>query len=589
MKKLILSLLVSFTFLSLSTSITSAQSWPYVVNNFKSEILVNEDSSLTITENIEVYFNEERHGIFRTIPTIYKGSEKTINSRLSVLSVTDQAGERYEYDVEREGNDVQIKIGDPDSYVTGTRIYNIKYKVRNIIQRFPDHDEIYWNVAGDGWDTTLDNVSAAVTSNYAEVTKIRCYAGAVGTKDENCNSNFTKEKADFGSFVTLGQGSDMTIVVALNKNNNLNFSPTIGNIISDYWAYPLAFLPFLTMLYMWFKRGRDIRYKSDNIYTTPKNKATETLPIFGKREFLPMVYSPIAGLTPAEIGTLIDERVDIHDVVAEITELGRLGYLRIKKLNIKFAKDDYLITKIENPTSPSGFREARLRDYQKYLLDSIFSFGDTDGEVKLSELKRKFYTKLEEFRKKLYEDMSDKKYFAESPEKTRIKWFIIFGILEVISFIFIISFVDSTGDFWPFVVLILLSLPAAFLAYKMPRRTPEGYAFYRQIEGLKFYLGKGKWREEIKEKQLFLDEILPLAISLGVVKKLAQDMQDLGVKEPSYFSGGGVAWASSFNSFNTSAGSSLVTGSSSSGGWSGGSGFSGGGGGGFGGGGGGSW
>ena len=84
--------------------------------------------------------------------------------------------------------------------------------------------------------------------------------------------------------------------------------------------------------------------------------------------------------------------------------------------------------------------------------------------------------------------------------------------------------------------------------------------------------------------------MLPLAISLGVVTKLAKDMKDLGIEPPKYFQGMMISsFANDLNNFNSAALSGLTMSPSGSSSWSGGSGFSGGGGGGFGGGGGGSW
>ena len=286
---------------------------PYVVQNFHSNITINQDTSLTVEETIDVTFNEQRHGIFRTIPVVYRGNGRVINSRLAVLSVND------EYETSREGDSIQIKIGDPDEYVVGQKTYKIAYRVRRIIQRFDTHDELYWNVAGADWDTNILNASATVASGFAKVTKTECYLCREVSKNENSVS--------FESDSVLGNGTDMTIVVALNKTNQLSFATTTGELILDNWGYFIAILPILAISIIWFKRGRDIRYISDNVYYDPKNKTTEKTPVFNKREFLPMVYSPIAGLTPSEVGTLVDERVDIHDVVAEIVELGRLGYL----------------------------------------------------------------------------------------------------------------------------------------------------------------------------------------------------------------------------------------------------------------------
>jgi uncharacterized membrane protein len=573
--------LLSFAFLLLPKP-ALAQGEAYVINNFNSEITINQDSSITVAETIEVYFNEERHGIFRNIPVVYRTEDRVINSKLNVISVVDENGRKYKYETSRSGDGIQIKIGDGDVYVEGLKTYVITYRARNIIQRYQDYDELYWNVAGDGWDASILSAQATVKSEFATIDNIQCFSGLVGV-DTKCESlAHDGNSAEFASGTVLGNGSDMTIVVGLDDDNSLIFATTNRDIISDYWGYPIAIVPFLIMFYFWFKRGRDSRYKSDNIYYTPNNKNTENTPVFGKREFIPTVYGPIAGLTPAEVGTLVDERVDIHDVVAELVELGRLGYLKIEKIDKRFAKDDYVIKKIKDSDN-------NLRDYQKYLHESIFSFVE-NGEVRLSELKKKFYTKLEKFRDKLYTHLDERKYFDARPDKVRIKWFVIAGVLETVVFIAVISFISINYDFWPLVIVGVLSIPVFLFAFQMPKKTATGYALFRQTKGLAFYLSKGKWREEIKEKQLFLDEILPLAISLGVVSKLARDMQELGVKEPSYFAAHGAAWSSSFNSFNSSASTSMAPAKSSSGGWSGGSGFSGGSsGGGFGGGGGGSW
>lgn len=579
MRKIFLGILFAFLLFLTSTNNLFAQSEPYIIKNFHSEIDINQDASVTVTETIDVNFNVERHGIFRYVPVVYHTTDKVINSRLQVISVTDKENKRYKYEVDREGDNVEIKIGDPDEYVTGVVSYVITYRARNIIQRFEDHDELYWNVAGSGWDTQINSASATVRSQYAGIENIQCFAGLSGSNEKCETLTHNDNSAEFVSGQALGNGRDMTIVLALNKNNTLNFTKTLGDYIYGLWGYPLAIMPLLIIGFFWLKHGRDKRYTSDNIYYEPTDKSTKNVPLFGRREFLPMVYSPINGLTPAVVGTLIDERVDIHDVVAEIVELGRLGFLKIEKIDKKWAKDDYLITRKKIDTS-------KLQDYQKYLFESLFSYANDKGEVKLSELKKKFYTKLETFRNKLYTYIQEQKYFDSRPDHARILWLVIVLISLGISFFGTIIFIENTREFWPLVILLVSTLPAILLAWNMPRKTALGYSLYRQTKGLAFYLKKGKWRHVVNEKHLFLEEMLPLAISLGVVGQLARDMEELGVAPPSYFNAHSAVWASSLTSFNASASSSFVSAPSSSGG----SGFSGGSsGGGFGGGGGGSW
>ncbi len=276
--------------------------------------------------------------------------------------------------------------------------------------------------------------------------------------------------------------------------------------------------------------------------------------------------------------------------VAEVVELARLGYLKINKTEEKVflgKTKKYEFVRLKKA-------DKNLKDYQKFLLDKLFE-KSKNNKIKLSELSNKFYKHLAEYKKKLYENLVENKIFDGNPDKIRTKYLILFVVLFGLTSILRFGFIISTGNFGPLVLSMLTFIPGVFLAVSMPRKSAKGYALSRQIEGLKFYLKKGKWRHKIAEKHLFLEEVLPLAISLGVVRQLTKDMQKLAIEPPSYFAGVTTAsLAGDLNGFGSSASSIFVSSPSASGAgtWSGGSGFTSGGGsvgGGFGGGGGGSW
>jgi len=591
MKKLVFSLILFFSFSFASPAL--AASSEYTIESFESKITVNQDASLTIEETILANFHVRKHGIFRIIPIIYSATGKTIKADFKLLSITDEQGNSYPYTTPRLSQSVKLKIGDPNKTITGLNTYLIKYQIKDVLLRHKDHDEIYWNVTGSEWDTTIKKASATVSSSFAQITKVSCFAGPVGKQDKNCEADFEGSEAHFSAAIPLSWGKDLTLVVGLDKENQLIFPGLIKRITSlllNNWGYLLALAPIGFLFYFWFKKGRDLRFVSDNVFYQPESEKTRTVSLFA-REHLPSVYSPIDGLTPAEVGTILDERVDIHDVVAEIVELARLGHLEIKKIEkkklIRKKIDYWFIKKEKNITG--------LKSYQKYLLEKIFA-SNGKQKVSLSALKNKFYLHLETFKKKLYEHLAKEKIFAGNPAKIRLKWTGIFAVLIIVAFIGSVFFAIMTANSGPILLIIISIFPAIFIIKNMPRRTAWGHSLFRQSIGLRYYVNKGKWREEIAEKHLFLEEILPLAICLGVVKKLARDMAVLKVAPPAYFAGVTTTHLySDLNHFSTRAASSLVSspesqwsGKSS---WSGGSGFSSGGssGGGFGGGGGGSW
>lgn len=588
----------------------------YAITSFKSDILIEKDTSIRVTETIGVYYPNEKFGIYRNIPYIYSANGKTIRTNIDLESVRNEKGVNYMYETRKNSGDFQVKIGDPKKSIQGSYTYIITYKVSRVLQRYPNREELYWNITGHKWDTTILSSEALVTSPYAEITKVDCFAGEFQTASKDCSSDFKSSSAYFTSTKSLGNTRDFTIVISLSKENGFVFPNKIEETFyfaRDNWAYAFSLIPFLLLFYFWYTRGRDRKYAGENVYYKPYKEKVVTKPIF-YREYLPMVYSPIQGLTPSEIGTIVDQKVDINDIVAEITELARLGYLKIVRLEKdKFmGKDiDYLFVKLNDDAS-------RLADYQEYLFEKLFDKKFTNkaqeemeqwvkkdpntkeyetyvlngNAVFLSSLDKEFYAFLDTYRDKLYKHLSEDKVFDGRPDKVRQKWIAIIILLNILSGFIAMRFGEATGNYGPLIILIVFILPSFVFAFSMPRRSAWGYSLYRQIKGLSFYLNKGKWREVIAEKQLFFAEMLPIAISLGVVNKLAKDMEGLGIVPPSYFSGVQAGtFARDFSSFESKAASTIGTapsGKSSS--WSGGSGFSGGSsGGGFGGGGGGSW
>lgn len=570
----------------------------YRVENFLSEISLNQDMSLSIKETIQTTFTEQKHGIFRIIPYIYSAKGKTIKTNLEFSGVTDEMGRFIPYTVENFNQSKRLKIGDPNKTFIGKQNYIISYKVIKVIQDYGDGPELYWNVTGTEWDAPIAKAEAVVNSNFANIVKTECFG---------CPNSFSKDTAIFSG------NEGLSVVVGFDKNNQLILPSTVertGGLIADNWGYGAAILPFLIMLGMWYFKGRDKRYLTENVFYQPESKTEKNVPLIN-RPHLPLVYSPIDGLSPGEMGTIIDEKVDTKDIVAEIVELARLGYFTIEKIESKvlwMTNRDYKLTKLNKSTD-------RLREYQKYLLESLFSVRVADdvvttlilavskdtgkvpeaNVVKISDLKDHFYIHLAELRKKIYKELADEKMTDGDISKIKMIWSGWATVLNVGAFVIIsTAFVSMTGNAGPLIPFFVGALITYFIAQQMPRKTAWGYSLHRQAVGLKYYLGKGKWREEISEKRLFLEEMLPLAISLGVVNKLAADMRELEIEPPKYFQGVVLnSFVSDMSHFNSAVGSSLVTAPthySGSGSWSGGSGFSGGGGGGgFGGGGGGSW
>jgi uncharacterized membrane protein YgcG len=133
--------------------------------SYRSDIVVDRDSSLHITETlrVEAEGRDIRHGIFRDFPTSYHTrTGRHIRVGFTVESV-ERDGQAEPYDRESISGGVRIKIGDADHDVTpGEHTYVIHYTTTRQLGFFDNFDEIYWNVTGTGWMFPIDAVEARI-------------------------------------------------------------------------------------------------------------------------------------------------------------------------------------------------------------------------------------------------------------------------------------------------------------------------------------------------------------------------------------------------------------------------------------------
>ena len=102
----------------------------FIINKFHSDITIHEDSSFIVRETLEVSFERPRHGIYREIPFKYRDEfGKVITTPTRVLSVTDDSGKDWKYQVKKTGPMIYIRIGDPKQFVEGRQTYVIAYEV----------------------------------------------------------------------------------------------------------------------------------------------------------------------------------------------------------------------------------------------------------------------------------------------------------------------------------------------------------------------------------------------------------------------------------------------------------------------------
>ncbi len=553
------------------------------IESFDARIQMDAESALEVEESIVYDFGGvERHGIYRDIPIRYGARGGNYTLRISDISVVDENGVPYEFEASHRGNYEDIKIGSADVLLAGRRTFVIRYRIQRAINFFPQRDELYWNVTGDDWSVPIGRASVRVmfpTEITAGTTQAACYAGAAGATGGCVAANFlpaaSGDKVNGAYFAAgaLEAGEEMTVVVGLPKGTVRqptpleNFLATLG----DNWILLLPLLVFIVHFYLWWTRGRD-----------PKGQGT-IIPEFDVPD----------RLTPAEVGTVVDENCGQKELVAEIISLAERGYLKLRREEEKGLlgkTTDYVFTRLKDGADLGEKHEADL-------LAGLFGSGQTS--VRLSALKD-FHGDYERFTKEVYRAVFEKGYFSRDPRKVVREYtsFLAFLILAFLMLVFVGNEITGlTGAFGIFAIILSAIIILAF-AHAMPQKTYRGVLAKEHILGLKDYLSVAeKDRLEFhnapeKNPQQF-EKLLPYAIALGVEKQWARQFEGLYDRQPGWYedsralgSFNAMLFAQSLGDFRTSMASSALAAAST-----GASGLGGGGGagGGFGGGGGGSW
>ncbi|MFI4970283.1 MAG: DUF2207 domain-containing protein, partial [Lysobacterales bacterium] len=156
--------------------------------DFHSEIRIAADAGMQVTETIRVHAEGDRirHGIYRDFPTDYRDSH---GNRVHVDFVPEDLGRdgaTEPFHSETRGNGVRVYFGAPDVVLDpGDYTYAFRYRTTHQLGFFADHDELYWNVTGNGWDFPIDAASAAVSlpgAIPAAELHLEGYTGAQGSK-----------------------------------------------------------------------------------------------------------------------------------------------------------------------------------------------------------------------------------------------------------------------------------------------------------------------------------------------------------------------------------------------------------------------
>lgn len=534
-----------------------------VIESFEADIVVNADGTLEVTEVLRPRFTGSWNGIFRTIPVEYRhpmGFNYTLF--LEVESVTDNNRNALKYEVSRQRHYKKIKIWVPNAR-DATRTVILRYRVQNGLRFFEEHDELYWNVTGDEWEVPIESARAVITlPEGAAGVRTLAFTGAYGSREQDASIEISTNVVRMTMQRTLNFREGLTAVVGWDKG--LVKEPSaLGKawlFLRSNWPFAVPLLVFGLMFWLWYTRGRDPRLR----------------PVAAQ-------YAPPQGLTPAELGTLVDNSPDMRDITATIVDLAVRGYLVIEEKEEKhlfglFTSKDYRFVLKKKLAD-----WAELKPHEHKLLSALFGGDDW---VNLSDLENKFYKELPDIRDRIFEGLMGRRYYHRRPDKVR-QTYVVAGVL--------LGFFSVWGggmiagvlgqQIFPFIAAGVASgIIILGFGLVMPARTLSGARALEGVLGFEEFLDRvesDRFERVVRTPEMF-EKYLPYAMALGVEKNWVRAFEDIYRRPPDWYHGysHGTFHPRSFVSDLGRMSSAASTAMASSPRSSGGSGFGGGGGGG---------
>lgn len=359
-----------FLLLLLSFSFTIAEAREgFTIRHYDIVLDVRDDHSILITETLDVAFQETLHGIYRTIPLRTHFDTWAKINEIKLLS-------GHQFATSREGSDYKIRIGDPNAYSRAQETYVIQYRFHLGDDQLTDLDELYYNLIGTDWNTSIDVVTFRINIPHDFDSTPLSFTYGLSFSQETAAVEYSVEGRTITGSLNRALGPYEGLTVALPLPQGY-FSTMPKN--TDYIGLIDQFSPLVYALVtilgglLWFRKGRN-------------------------PEIIPTVeFYPPPELTSADIGYIFDNQVDTKDITSLILYWASKGYLAIEETMEKvlfIQRSNFTFIKLRE-------LDETAKSYEKKMFRDLFHVYGDGERVTDESLKNKFYKTIEESKRLL--------------------------------------------------------------------------------------------------------------------------------------------------------------------------------------------
>ena len=280
-----------------------------MTDRFDITVDVAEDNTYEYQEHLDMNYITPHHGIYRYIPVQ--------GYKISNIKVPG-----YDYEIYSDGGYRVVKIGSGNYTLTGENPYDIMYKITMYEDENTEKDMLLLNLVPTDWETDIsESVCTINLPKEADLSKAQVFSGPYGTEGNDVGA--VLETSDDGKTITITAENipahnGVTLMLELPQGYWVG-AREFGKL--NFFDIILFALGPIGAIVLWYLYGRD-------------DHMTKTVEFY-----------PPDGLTPGEIGYILDGNADQKDLISTIVYMADKGYLMIEEKN----RTEFIFTAVQEP------------------------------------------------------------------------------------------------------------------------------------------------------------------------------------------------------------------------------------------------
>ncbi|OOC55770.1 MULTISPECIES: DUF2207 domain-containing protein [Nocardiopsis] len=519
------------------TAASGTRSDPVITNDIRLEL----DRSGTLRGEETISFSGGAPAVFTRAFTETMLYDTDHDREFEVVGVraTDLDGDTLDADVREEDGVLFVDVP-----TAGTEGAVLTYRVIGTVSEVAQGVQMEWRAVG-AYSHTVQSTDVTVTAPLPPEA-LSCLAGEPRSA-MYCTASDMGTDAGVAHFLQADMGPEDRLDIVVNyPSGTAEGEPILTrrwSLASAFAVTPATASVFGLLLVVLVGglavlirvRGRDERA------LRKEAAAGEQAPV-SEGEQGRLRFAPPDGVHAGQIGTLVNETVDITDLTGAVVDLAVRGYVRLEELpHENFTSVDWRLVRLDGPPDDT------LLSYEWMLLDAVFGGRRTIrlSQVGSPRMSPDFPARIDRVREELYRDMVRMKWFARSPNQVRGRWSTIGMVVTAAGVVLTAALAMFTGAAFTGLAVVIAGAAVTAGAQYMPAKTALGSSVYAHTAGFRDYLlGPRSASAPPGQRVELYSRYLPYAVIFGDVDRWANILASAALTDltPDELTGDGLAW-----------------------------------------------